>query len=236
MKLERMFGVKMKLNTPKVPYRETVAKRAEHVEGKLKKQTGGSGMFGVCYVNIEPLPRGSGVQFEDKIVGGAIPRNLIPAVEKGVRESCVAGPLAGFPVVDVKIECVDGKYHSVDSNEMAFKLAGSYALKAAVEAAKPVLLEPYMSVEIIVPDENMGDIMGDVASRRGTVSTTETKGHTAIIKAVVPMSEMLEYAPTLSSISGGKGEFHMHFSHYDKLTGKLAEKVIAEARAAKEES
>ncbi len=231
-KLERMFNVQMKLHTPKVPYRETVTRRVEHVEGKLKKQTGGAGMFGVCFINLEPLPRGGGVEFEDKIVGGAIPRNLIPAVEKGIIEACQAGPLAGYPVVDVKAECVDGKYHSVDSNEMAFKLAGSFALKTAVEKAGAVLLEPYMSVEIIVPDENVGDVMGDVSSRRGTVQTTEARGQSAVVKATVPMSEMLEYATTLTSITGGKGEFHMRFSHYDPLTGKLAEKVIAQSKAA----
>jgi len=233
-KLSRMFNVEMKLKTPKVPYRETVTRRVEHVEGKLKKQTGGAGMFGVCYINLEPLPRGSGVEFEDKIVGGAIPRNLIPAVEKGVLEACQAGPLAGYPVVDVKVECVDGKYHTVDSNEMAFKLAGSFALKAAVEQAAPVLLEPYMSVEVIVPDQNVGDVMGDLSSRRGTVQTTESRGQSAAVIATVPMSEMLEYATTLTSITGGKGEFHMSFSHYDALTGRLAEKVIAAAKAAQD--
>jgi elongation factor G len=228
-KLNRMFNVDITLKTPKVPYRETVTRRVEHVEGKLKKQSGGAGMFGVCFINLEPKPRTAGFEFEDKIVGGSIPRNLIPAVEKGVIEACVAGPLAGFPVVDIKVECVDGKYHSVDSNEMAFKLAGSFALRAAVEKAGPVLLEPYMTAEISVPDEYVGDIMGDVSSRRGTVQTTETRGHTATVVATVPMSEMLEYATTLTSITGGKGEFHMQFSHYDPLSGKLAEKVIAGA-------
>jgi elongation factor G len=225
-KLKRMFGVEISLKTPKVPYRETVTKRVEHIEGKLKKQTGGAGMFGVCYINIEPRERGEGIEFADKIVGGAIPRNLIPAVEKGVIEACVAGPIAGYPVVDLKVECVDGKFHSVDSNEMAFKLAGSFALKAAVEKAGPVLLEPYMNVEIAVPDENVGDVMGDVSSRRGTVQTTEVRGHSSVILAIVPMSEMLEYATTLTAMTGGKGEFHMRFSHYSQMGGKLAEKVI----------
>jgi len=231
-KLSRMFNIEMQLSTPKVPYRETVTKRVEHVEGKLKKQTGGAGMYGVCFINVEPMPRGGGVVFEDRIVGGAIPRNLIPAVEKGVMEACVAGPLAGFPVVDVKVECVDGKYHSVDSNEMAFKLAGSFALKAAVEQAGPVLLEPYMNVEVIVPDQNVGDVMGDISSRRGTVQTTEARGQSAAVIATVPMSEMLEYAVALTSLTAGKGEFHMRFSHYAPLAGKLAEKVLAAARKA----
>jgi elongation factor G len=168
----------------------------------------------------------------DKIVGGSIPRNLIPAVEKGVLEACVAGPLAGYPVVDVRVECVDGKFHSVDSNEMAFKLAGSFGLKAAVEKAKPVLLEPYMTVEVIVPDENVGDVMGDISSRRGIVQTTEARGHAAVVIATVPMAEMLEYATTLTSITGGKGEFHMRFSHYDQVGGKLAEKIIEASKDA----
>lgn len=231
-KLSRMFNVEMRLSTPQVPYRETVTKRVEHVEGKLKKQTGGAGMYGVCFINVEPMPRGGGVVFDDRIVGGAIPRNLIPAVEKGVMEACQAGPLAGFPVVDVKVECVDGKYHSVDSNEMAFKLAGSFALRAAVEQAGPVLLEPYMNVEVIVPDQNVGDVMGDISARRGTVQTTEARGQSAAVIATVPMSEMLEYAVTLTSLTAGKGEFHMRFSHYAPLAGKLAEKVLAAARKA----
>lgn len=230
-KLNRMFNVDITLKTPKVPYRETVTKRVEHIEGKLKKQTGGAGMFGVCYINLEPKGRSEGFEFEDKIVGGAIPRNLIPAVEKGVIEACHAGPLAGYPVVDVKVQCVDGKFHSVDSNEMAFKLAGSFALKTAVEKAGPVLLEPYMNVEIAVPDENVGDVMGDVSSRRGTVQTTEARGHSSVILAIVPMSEMLEYATTLTAMTGGKGEFHMRFSHYAQMGGKLAEKVIERSKA-----
>ena len=230
-KLKRMFNVEVRLKKPKVPYRETVTKRVEHVEGKLKKQTGGAGMFGVCYLNVEPMPRSSGFEFVDKIVGGSIPRNLIPAVEKGVIEACVAGPLAGYPVVDLRVECVDGKFHAVDSNEMAFKLAGSFGLKAAMEKAKPVLLEPYMRVEVIVPDECVGDVMGDLASRRGIVQTTEARGHSAAVIATVPMSEMLEYATTLTSITGGKGEFHMQFSHYDEVAAKLAEKIIEESAA-----
>ena len=231
-RLKRMFNVDVLLKRPKVPYRETVTRRVEHIEGKLKKQTGGAGMFGVCYLNVEPMPRSEGFEFVDKIVGGSIPRNLIPAVEKGVIEACVAGPLAGYPVVDLRVECIDGKFHSVDSNEMAFKLAGSFGLKAAVEKAGHVLLEPYMNVEVIVPDENVGDVMGDISSRRGIVQTTEARGHGAVVVATVPMAEMLEYATTLTSITGGKGEFHMRFSHYDQVAGKLAEKIIESSRAA----
>lgn len=231
-KLERMFDVKVDLKTPKIPYRETVTKSVQYVEGKLKKQTGGAGMFAVCYLDVEPLPRASGFEFEDKIVGGSIPRNLIPAVEKGVLESLTRGPLAGYPIVDLKVRCVDGKFHSVDSNEMAFKLAGSFGLKAAVEQAKPVLLEPFMKAEISVPDDSVGDIMGDLSSRRGVVQTTEVRGNTSVVIAKVPMAEMLEYASTLTSLTGGKGEFSLEFSHYDPVPTKLAEKVIAEAKAA----
>jgi elongation factor G len=202
-RLERLFGVSVELTTPKVPYRETITRRVENIEGKLKKQTGGAGMFGVCYIDLEPLPRGAGVVFEDRVVGGVIPRNLIPAVEKGIREACEAGPLAGYPVVDVKATCIDGKHHSVDSNEMAFKLAGSFALKAAVDSAEPVLLEPYMEAEVTVPTSYVGDILG-------------------------------EYASVLTSLTGGKGEFQMHFSHYDEMSEKLAAKVIELAREDKE--
>ena len=230
-KLERMFEVKIDLRTPKVPYRETITKAVQHVEGKLKKQSGGAGMFGVCYLDVEPMPRSGGFEFEDKIVGGAIPRNLIPAVEKGVAEALARGPLAGYPLVDLRVKCVDGKFHSVDSNEMAFKLAGSFGLKSAVEQARPVLLEPYMKAEIAVPDESVGDIMGDIASRRGVVQTTEARGNASVVIAKVPMAEMLEYASTLTSLTGGKGEFALEFSHYDVVPAKLAEKIIEEAKA-----
>jgi elongation factor G len=192
-------------------------------------------MFGVCYLSVEPLPRGEGIEFVDEIVGGAIPRNLIPAVEKGVRESCAAGPVAGFPVVDIRVRCIDGKYHSVDSNEMAFKLAGSFGFKSAVAAARPTLLEPIMDVDVSAPADCVGDIMGDVSSRRGRVQTTEAQGHSTVIKAQVPMSEMLEYASSLTSMTGGQGEFHMHFSHYEEVPAQLQEKIIANAVAAREQ-
>jgi elongation factor G len=234
-KLQRMFGVDVDLKTPKVPYRETIRKKAENVEGKLKKQTGGKGMFGVCYLTVEPLPRGEGIVFSDEIVGGAIPRGLIPAVEKGVQESSQAGPLAGYPVVDVKVRCIDGKHHSVDSNEMAFKLAGSFGFKAALEQASPTLLEPVMEVQVAVPDQYVGDVMGDLSSRRGRVGTGEAQGSAQVIQATVPMSEMLEYASTLTSITGGQGEFHMEFSHYDEAPAQVREKVVAAAAAAKAE-
>ncbi len=234
-KLQREFGVDVELKRPKVPYRETITRRAENVEGKLKKQTGGKGMFGVCYLTVEPKPRGEGIEFVDEIKGGAIPRSLIPAVEKGVYAACEAGPLAGYPVVDLRVHCIDGKHHAVDSNEMAFKLAGSFGLKAAVQKAKPILLEPVMDVEVSIPSPYVGDIMGDLSSRRGRVQSSEAKGSTQVIQAQVPMSEMLEYASQLTSMTGGQGEFHMEFSHYDESPSHVREKVIAEAQAAQAE-
>jgi elongation factor G len=233
-KLRRMFDLEVELKTPKVPYRETITGRAENVEGKLKKQTGGKGMFGVCYLTVEPLPRGKGIEFVDEIVGGSIPRNLIPAVEKGVLEACERGPLAGYPVVDVRVRCIDGKHHAVDSNEMAFKLAGSFGFKAAVEKARPTLLEPIVRVEVRVPDDHVGDVMGDISGRRGRVQSTEASGTSSVIVAEVPMAEMLEYASSLTSMTGGKGSFHMEFARYDEVPANVREKVLAEARAAQQ--
>jgi elongation factor G len=230
-KLRRLYEVDVELKTPKVPYRETITRKAENVEGKLKKQTGGKGMFGVCYLTLEPLPRGEGIEFVDQIVGGSIPRNLIPAVEKGVHESAAAGPLAGYPVVDVRVRCIDGKHHSVDSNEMAFKLAGSFGFKSGIAQGKPTLLEPIMNAEIVVPDDFVGDIMGDISSRRGRVQSSEARGSSQVIKTEVPMAEMLEYASSLTSLTGGKGAFQMEFSHYDEVPSHVQEKIIAEAKA-----
>jgi elongation factor G len=231
-RLKRMFNIEIDLSRPKVPYRETITRKVENVEGKLKKQTGGKGMFGVCYVSIEPLPRGAGFEFVDEIVGGAIPRNLIPAVEKGVLEALPHGPLAGFPVVDVRVRCIDGKHHPVDSNEMAFKLAGSFGFKAAAEQARPTLLEPVMTVEVAAPDEHMGDVIGDLNSRRGRVQSTDQRGSTSVIKAQVPMAEMLEYASVLTSLTGGKGAFQMAFSHYEEVPAQLRDRIVEEAKAA----
>jgi len=229
-KLKRMFDVEVELKTPKVPYRETVTRKAENVEGKLKKQTGGKGMFGVCYLTVEPMERGGGFEFVDEIVGGAIPRALIPAVEKGIRDTMDEGPLAGYPVVDIRVRCIDGKHHSVDSNEMAFKLAGSFGFKSAVLAAGPTLLEPVMNLEVTVPDDCVGDVMGDLSSRRGRVQSSEARGNAAVIQATVPMAEILEYQSTLTSITGGQGAFQMEFSHYDEAPAQVRDKIIAEAQ------
>ena len=231
-RLQRMFGLEIDLQRPKIPYRETITKAVEKVEGKLKKQTGGKGMYGVCYLSVEPAPRGAGFEFLDEIVGGSIPRNLIPAVEKGVHEALAHGPLAGFPVVDVRVRCIDGKHHPVDSNEMAFKLAGSFGFKAAAEQAHPTVLEPLMRVEVVAPDAHMGDVIGDLNSRRGRVQSTDQRGSTSVIKAQVPMAEMLEYASVLTSLTGGQGAFHMAFSHYEEVPAQLRDRIIDEAKAA----
>lgn len=231
-RLKRMFNLEIDLQRPKIPYRETITRKVENVEGKLKKQTGGKGMFGVCYLTVEPMPRGGGFEFVDEIVGGAIPRNLIPAVEKGVHDALPHGPLAGFPVVDVRVRCIDGKHHAVDSNEMAFKLAGSFGFKAATEQARPILLEPVMSVEVAAPDEHMGDVIGHLNSRRGRVQSTDQRGSTSVIKAQVPMAEMLEYASVLTSLTGGKGAFQMAFSHYEEVPAQYRDKIVDEAKAA----
>ncbi len=228
-KLHRMFGVDVKLKPPKVPYLETIKGRAEHVEGKLKKQSGGRGQFGQCILNVERGERGSGVQFFDEIVGGSIPRQFIPAVEKGVRETCERGVIAGYRMTDIAVHCVDGKHHPVDSSEMAFKTAGSMGLKAAVAAAKPTLLEPIMNLEVAVPDDHTGDVMGNLNSRRGKVAGVETRGHASIVKAQVPMAEVLSYASDLTSMTGGQGSFEMEFSHYEEVPASIQEKVVAEA-------
>jgi elongation factor G len=234
-KLKRLFGVDVTLKPPKVPYLETIVGRAEFVEGKLKKQSGGRGQFGVCYLNVMPGARGTGVEFVDKIVGGAIPRGFIPAVEKGVREACSRGVLAGFPLTDIVVECVDGKHHNVDSSEQAFKTAGSLGIKAAVAKAKATLLEPVMEVEIAVSDESVGDIMGDLNSRRGKVAGVDARGSTQVIRAHVPMSEMLSYASDLTSMTGGTGSFVMELSSYEEVPAQIREKLVAEAKQPEEE-
>jgi len=232
-KLKRKFNVEVLLKKPKVPYRETIKKKVR-VQGRHKKQTGGHGQFGDCWVQIEPLPRGNGFEFVDSIVGGAIPRNYIPAVEKGIVESAQKGVLAGFPCVDFKATLDDGSYHPVDSSEMAFKIAGSLAFKKAATDANPVLLEPIMEVSIVTPEEYMGDIMGDLNSRRGRVLGMDSQGKYQVIKAQVPMAEFLTYAPDLNSMTGGRGTFSMQFSHYDEVPAQLSPKIIEEAAKEKE--
>jgi elongation factor G len=228
-KLKRKFNVDVQLKIPKVPYRETVKKKVR-VQGKHKKQTGGHGQYGDCWIQIEPLPRGEGFEFVDAIVGGVIPRQFIPAVEKGIQEARVKGVLAGYPCVDFKVTLDDGSFHAVDSSEMAFKIAGSLAFKKATEQANPVLLEPIMKVTVITPDEYTGDIMGDLNGKRGRVLGMDNKGKNQVVIANVPMSEFLTYAPDLRSMTGGRGMFTLEFSHYDEVPAHMAEKIIEEAK------
>ena len=232
-KLKRKFNVEAVLNTPKVPYRETIKKKIR-VQGKHKKQTGGHGQFGDCWIQLEPMARGKGFEFVDAIVGGVIPKTYIPAVEKGVVEASQKGVLAGFLCVDFKVTLDDGSFHAVDSSEMAFKIAGSLAFKKAAEQANPVLLEPIMNVTITTPEDFMGDIMGDLNGRRGKVLGMDSAGRKQIIKANVPMSEFLTYAPDLRSMTGGRGIYFMEFSHYDEVPAQIAEKIIEEVRKSKE--
>ena len=227
-KMKRKFGVEALLRQPKVPYLETIKKKVPAVQGRHKKQTGGRGQFGDCWIEMEPLPRGAGFEFVDKIFGGSIPQNFRPAVEKGIRESAERGWLSGNPVVDFRVTLTDGSYHDVDSSEMAFKIAGSLAFKAAMEQARPTILEPIYSVEITAPEQYMGEIMGDLSSRRGKPQGMESKGHSQVIKAIVPLSELLTYASTLKSITSDRGTYHMEFDHYDELPAQVQEKIVAE--------
>jgi len=225
-KLRKRYHVELTLHPPKVPYRETIRGKAD-AEGKHKKQTGGHGQFGLCRIKMEPLPRGKGIEFVDDVFGGAIPKNWIPSVEKGVRESAERGFLAGFPVVDFRVSLYDGKYHDVDSSDMAFKIAGSLAFKEAMKQARPALLEPIMHVEVYAPDQYSGDLMGHLSGRRGKISGSETRAGSVVVKAQVPLSEMLSYANELISMTQGRGSYSMEFSHYDFVPQEIAEKVIA---------
>jgi elongation factor G len=220
-RLARKFGVEVETEPVVVPYRETVTGTAE-AEGKYKKQTGGHGQFGVAFVRLEPLERGSGFEFVDQIVGGAIPRQFIPAVQKGIEESMANGGTHGWPVVDVRVTCYDGKYHSVDSSEMSFKMAGAIGFREAMEKAGPILLEPVSKVEVTVPTAYQGDVMGDLNSRRGRVQGTEVGAdNDSIVTALVPTSEIVRYAIDLRSMTGGRGSFRAEHDHYDPLPHNL---------------
>lgn len=229
-KLKRRFGVEVILHPPKVPYRETIKGKAD-VQGRYKKQSGGRGQYGDCKAKFEPLPRGKDFEFANEIFGGSIPRNYIPAVEKGILEARTKGFLAGYPMVDFKVILYDGSYHAVDSSDMAFKIAGSLAFKKAMELAHPTLLEPVMNVEIYCPEANTGDLMGDLNSRRGRVQGMEPRGSTNVIKATVPMAEMLNYEQVLNSVTGGRGSYHMEYSHYEEVPSHLQTKIIEQAKA-----
>ena len=233
-KIKRRYHVDVLLHPPKVPYRETILKPADG-HGRHKKQTGGRGQFADCKIKIEPLPRGEDFSFADEIFGGAIPQNYRPAVEKGIQEARRRGYLAGFPVVDFKVRLLDGQYHDVDSSEMAFKIAGSLAFKDAMANAKPTILEPVMKVEIVTSDDFTGDIMGDLSHRRGRPQGMDSANGSQIIKALVPMSEMLEYARVLRAMTQGRSTFHMEFSHYEEVPRPVQDKLIAEAQKHRQE-
>ncbi len=230
-KLKRQFGVDVILTPPKVPYFETIKGKTE-VHGRHKKQSGGRGQFGDTWIRIEPLPRGAGFEFVDEIVGGAVPRQYIPAVEKGVHEAMQRGILTSYPAVDIKVTLYDGSYHPVDSSEMAFKIAGSVGFKEGAPKCKPTILEPIMKMEVIVPEECMGDIMGDINGRRGRVLGMDSQAGMQVIRALVPMAEILQYAPTLKSITGGRGTYMMDFDHYEEVPAHLQEKIIEENKKA----
>ncbi len=229
-RLKNIYGVNVELKKPQVPYRETIKVKAE-AEGKYVKQTGGRGQYGVAWIRIEPLSNGEDYEFHDEIVGGVIPRNYIPSVEKGVQDAMKQGILAGYPVTDIKVTVFDGKHHKVDSSDLAFQIASSMGFKAAMEKAKPYMLEPIMNMSIYISDENMGDVIGDLNSRRGKVVGVDssTAGHK--INAQVPMSEVLSYAPELRAITQGKGSFNMEFSHYEEIPMQIATKIIEQVNA-----
>jgi elongation factor G len=229
-RLLREFRVDANVGRPQVAYRETIRKRAEKVVGRFVRQSGGRGQYGHCVINIEPNEPGGGYQFESKIMGGAIPREYIPAVDQGIQEAMTTGILAGYPMVDVKIELTDGTYHDVDSSELAFKIAGSLALKEGARRAQPVLLEPMSAVEVVTPAEFMGDVMGDLSSRRGHVHGMEQRGNAHVITATVPLSTMFGYATDLRSMSQGRATYTMQFEHYAEVPASIAAEIVARVR------
>jgi elongation factor G len=229
-KLKRRFGVDVNLKPPRIPYRETI-KASTEAHGRHKKQTGGHGQFGDCKIKVDPLPRGADFEFVDDIFGGAIPRQFVPAVEKGIQETRTRGYLAGYPMVDFRVTVFDGSYHDVDSNELSFKMAGRLAFRDAMTRARPTILEPIMNVEVYAPSDFAGDLMGDLNGRRGRIAGMDTRGAMTIIKAQVPMAEMLTYEQHLTSATGGRGSYHMEYSHYDEVPSHLQTKIIAAAKA-----
>ena len=233
-RLKQRFGVEVDLAQPRIPYRETLKKPVE-VSYKHKKQTGGAGQYGEVYLRVEPQPRGTGYEFVDAIVGGVISGKYVPAVDKGVQELMKQGVIAGYPMVDIKVTLFDGSQHSVDSNEMAFKVAAQQALRKAVDASTPLLLEPIYAIEIIVPDEFMGDVMGDISSRRGKIQGMDAEGPFQVIRAQVPLAELYQYATRLRSMTQGRGMHRRQFSHYEEVPHEVLLKVVEESKKAKEE-
>jgi elongation factor G len=225
----REFNVEANVGRPEVAYKETIVQSAR-AEGRFVRQTGGRGQFGVVQLEVEPQPRGAGLRFENKIVGGAIPREFIPAVEQGVREALETGILASYPVIDVKVALLDGQHHQVDSSELAFKMAGSLGVQGALKRANPILLEPYMKVEVATPDDFFGDVLGDVSSRRGHVTNVDQRGHLRVITVLVPLAETFGYATDLRSITQGRATYTMEFDHYEEVPASLAEHIIGQVR------
>jgi elongation factor G len=234
-KLKRKYGVTADLTKPRIAYRETLKGKGEG-QGRHKKQSGGRGQFGDCWVRFAPRPRGAGYEFVDEIVGGSIPRNFIPAVDRGIQEASVRGVLAGFPLVDFRVELFDGSYHSVDSNEMSFKMAGILAFKTVAPKCKPVLLEPLDEIDVMTPDEYMGDVLGDLSSRRGHILGTEpSDGRGTVIRAIVPQSELHGYAGSIQSMTQGRATFRRRFKGYEEAPHDVAAKVIDEAAKHKQD-
>ena len=233
-RLKERFNVEVELSPPRIPFRETIRGKAE-VHARHKKQTGGRGQFADVHVRLEPLPEGKGFEFVDEIVGGVVPGRFVPAVEKGIREAMLRGAIAGYPLVDFRAALFDGSYHAVDSSEAAFKIAGGMAMKQAAQQAKPTILEPYVEVKVIAPKDYLGDVMGDLSSRRGRIQGTEAEGDDQVIRAQVPMSEMRRYAVDLRQMTQGRGRFERTFAHYEELPRELQEKVIAESKVEHEE-
>ncbi|MDD5618663.1 MAG: elongation factor G, partial [Candidatus Omnitrophica bacterium] len=233
-RMKKRFNVGVDLGTPKVPYKETITKKTK-LQGKYKKQSGGRGQYGDVWIEIEPLSRGGEFEFVDKVVGGAIPRNYIPSVEKGIRNAMVEGILAGYPVADIKVTLYDGSYHDVDSSDIAFQIAGAMAFRKGVLEAGPALLEPIMNVEVAITDEFMGQISGDINSRRGRVMGMDSRAKYQILKAQVPLSEMFTYAADLRSMTGGRGTYSMSFSHYEIVPPKITQDIVAKSQKTKKE-
>ncbi|MCD6220039.1 elongation factor G, partial [Candidatus Calescamantes bacterium] len=231
MNLEKLsrYGVNVVVEEPKIPYRETIKGTAK-AQGKYKRQTGGRGQYGDCWLELTPRGRGEGFEFVNKIVGGAIPARFIPSVEKGVREAMGKGPLAGYPVVDIQVTCYDGSFHPVDSSDIAFQIAGSMAFKNAYPQANPTLLEPIMKAEIKIPEEYLGDITGDLNARRGKILSIDAEGRKRVVKVLVPLAELHRYAIDLKSMTQGRGTFTMEFSHYEEVPAHLQTKIIEEAK------
>ena len=234
-KLKRKFGVEVDLEAPKVPYKETTRKAVKGIIYRHKKQTGGRGQFAEVHFDVFPLERGKGFEFENALTGMNVPRSFVPAVEKGIAEAMGVGVLAGYPVVDVKVRFYDGKSHEVDSSEMAFKIASIMCFKKGMRDANPVLLEPVMTMEIIVPEENVGDVIGDLNGRRGKIMGVEAKGNSQVVRAHVAMAEVVRYAPDLRSMTGGRGSFTMEFSDYEEVPAHIAERIVADAEKTKEQ-